>query len=293
MEEKQQQSSAVKRGWTASIACEQLVSMVGGKPSMATTSGLLVSIAGGEPPAKKKTCRLSKSSLATLSNAARLAALDAERKWKAEPITVNTLPFNGVPGPINCPPKLTPLDAFRIIFPIDLLQHIVDNTNETAKVNNNKHGLSGGKVTMHQVCTYVSILMAMSINKKPALDDHWSQDLLFCTPWIQDKMPRDMWLAIHKALHFDIIKVEPGVREASRKHWYPSRNVCIDEGIGPWQGKKKGVCVFILGKPHPNGIKLYILADENGYVYDFWIYRGTQKTIPEIVMDFVKLLPGT
>jgi len=110
---------------------------------MVTTSGLLVSIAGGEPPAKKKTCRLSKSSLATLSNAARLAALDAERKWKAEPITVNTLPFNGVPGPINCPPKLTPLDAFRIIFPIDL----------------------------------VSILMAMSINKKPALDDHWSQDL--------------------------------------------------------------------------------------------------------------------
>jgi len=79
--------------------------------------------------------------------------------------------------------------------------------------------------------------MAMSINKKPALDDHWNQDL-------------------------------------------PSRNVCIDEGIGPWQGKKKGVCVFILGKPHPNGIKLYILADENGYVYDFWIYRGTQKTIP-------------
>jgi len=35
--------------------------------------------------------------------------------------------------------------------------------------------------------------------------------------------------------------------------------------------EKKGVRVFILGKPHPNGIKLYILADENGYVYDFWI----------------------
>jgi len=69
--------------------------------------------------------------------------------------------------------------------------------------------------------------------------------------------------------------------------------VCIDEGISPWQDRKKGVHVFILGKPHPNGIKLYILADESGYVYDFWIYRGTQKTIPEIVMDFVNLLPGT
>jgi len=61
----------------------------------------------------------------------------------------------------------------------------------------------------------------------------------------------------------------------------------------PAQILAQAASVFILGKPHPNGIKLYILADENGYVYDFWIYRGTQKTIPEIVMDFVKLLPGT
>lgn len=37
---------------------------------------------------------------------------------------------------------------------------------------------------------------------------------------------------------------------------------------------------------HPNGIKLYILADEHGYMYNFWIYCGTQKPIPEIVMDF-------
>lgn len=223
---------------------------------------------------------------------ARLAALDAERNWKGEPIIVNTLPFHGVPGPINCPQKLTPLDAFRIIFPIDLLQHVVSDTNATAKANSNKHGLVGGEVTIQQICTYVSILMAMSLNKKPALEDHWSQDPLLCTIWVRDKMPRDMWLAIHKALHFDIIKIETAVRKASREHWYPSCNVCIDEGIGPWQGRKKGVRVFILSKPHPNGIKLYILADENGYVYDFWIYRGTQKTIPEIVMDFVKLLPG-
>jgi hypothetical protein len=51
-------------------------------------------------------------------------------------------------------------------------------------------------------------MMAMSINKKPALKDHWRQDLLLCTPWVHNKMPRDMWLAIHMALHFNIIKIE-------------------------------------------------------------------------------------
>jgi len=38
--------------------------------------------------------------------------------------------------------------------------------------------------------------------------------------------------------------------------------------------RKKWVKTYILGKKHPNGIKIYILADENNYVYDFWIYHG-------------------
>jgi len=46
----------------------------------------------------------------------------------------------------------------------------------------------------------------------------------------------------------------------------------------------------ILGKPHPNGIKIDILADENNCVYDFWIYRGIQPRTAEIVANFVKKL---
>lgn len=79
---------------------------------------------------------------------------------------------------------------------------------------------------------------------------------------------------------------------ASQEWWIPTQKVCIDEGIGPWQGKKKGIQVFIMGKPHPNGIKIYILADETSFVYDFWFYFGTQPPVVEIVMDFVRKLPG-
>jgi len=103
-----------------------------------------------------------------------------------------------------------------------------------------------------------AILLAMSLTITPALKDHWSWDPLLGSPWI-----------------------------ASRDHWSPSQKVCIDEGISPWLGRKKGLRVFVLGKPHPNGIKIFILADENNYAFDFWIYRGSQPPVEELVKEFV------
>lgn len=61
--------------------------------------------------------------------------------------------------------------------------------------------------------------------------------------------------------------------------------VCIDEGIRLWKG-------IIQGKPHPNGIKIYIIADETNYVYDFWIYCSSQPPTAYIVVDFINRLPG-
>jgi len=60
----------------------------------------------------------------------------------------------------------------------------------------------------------------------------------------------------------------------------------------PWLGRKKKLRVFIPGKPHPNGIKICVLADEYNYVYNFWIYHGEQLIVADIVTNFVDELPG-
>jgi hypothetical protein len=52
------------------------------------------------------------------------------------------------------------------------------------------------------------------------------------------------------------------------------------------------VKVFVKGKPHGNGIKMYLLADATCYTFDFWIYRGEQPPTHTIVTDFVDKLPG-
>lgn len=218
------------------------------------------------------------------------AERDKEWMWKAEEIEVQDIPFTLTPGPQNCPAALTVLEAFSTIFPSTLLQHIVDDTNAYSAQKNDCYKL--GSVTKEEVCTYFAILLAMSMKTAPALKDHWSMNSMLASPWIKEKMPRNRWLAIHKALHFNIHTIEEAVRAASQQHWIPSKKVCIDEGIGPWQGRKKGVRVYILGKPHPNGIKIYILADENNFIYDFWIYRGVQPSTTDIVMHFVNKLPG-
>lgn len=234
--------------------------------------------------------KAAKKAATAAKKAKKLAEMDAKWEWKAEEIEVHDIPFTLTPGPRNCPAKMTVVEAFTSIFSRDLLQHIVDDTNAYSAWNGNFHQL--GSIMKEELCTYLAILMSMSMKTAPALKDHWSKDPLLGSPWIKEKMSRDRWLSIHKALHFNILHIEERVREASRERWTPTRKVCIDEGIGPWQGKKKGLRVYIIGKPHPNGIKIYILADEYGYVYDFWIYRGTQPPVSEIVMNFVKKLPG-
>ncbi len=168
------------------------------------------------------------------------------------------------------------LDAFSAIFPSSLLQHIVNDTNAYSAQKNNIYGL--GSVMKEEVCMYFSIIMAMLMKTAPTLRDHWSKNPLFQLPWIKGKTSRDQWLAIHKALHFNIHTIKAAVQAGSQQHWTPSQKVCVDEGIGPWQGRKKGVKVYILGKPHLNGIKIYILANENNYIYDFWIYCGNQPS---------------
>jgi len=67
--------------------------------------------------------------------------------------------------------------------------------------------------------------------------------------------------------------------------------MCIDEGIGPWKGRGRGIRIFIAGKPHPNGIKIYLMCDRTAYVFDFWIYRGRQPPTKDIVLNFADILP--
>lgn len=41
--------------------------------------------------------------------------------------------------------------------------------------------------------------------------------------------------------------------------------------------------IKIRGKPHDTGLKLLLMADEKWIPYDFWMYRGKQTDILQVV----------
>lgn len=64
------------------------------------------------------------------------------------------------------------------------------------------------------------------------------------------------------------------------------RNISIDEQIVPFKGK---LCVkqYMRGKPHPWGIKLFLMCGSSGIVYDFLIFQGsTTELDPNIQTNF-------
>jgi len=144
-----------------------------------------------------------------------------------------------------------------MLWPDSLLDHIVSKTNLYARTHQNIDDFKNlSAVTKAEMYTYFSIMLGMCITGKPMMKEHWMHDKLVGTEWIYKKMSRNRWMAIHRALNFDITEVERQVQKASKLHWNPLHRVCINEGMMPWLGRKKKLRVFIPGKPHLNGIKI-------------------------------------
>ena len=64
----------------------------------------------------------------------------------------------------------------------------------------------------------------------------------------------------------------------------PSQNIAIDESIIAFKGRL-GCIQYMRGKPHPWGIKAYVLADSvTAYLYKVCIYLGKQTELvkPEL-----------
>lgn len=70
----------------------------------------------------------------------------------------------------------------------------------------------------------------------------------------------------------------------------------VDETLILFKGRCKHR-QHVRGKPHATGIKLFCLADEKGYIYDFWVYMGKHDdtnrstTTHDYVWNLVEDLP--
>ena len=61
----------------------------------------------------------------------------------------------------------------------------------------------------------------------------------------------------------------------------PANKVSIDETILAFTGKST-LKVYMKTKPHPNGVKLYMLVDQHGILLSFIIYKKEKLSIYDI-----------
>lgn len=62
-----------------------------------------------------------------------------------------------------------------------------------------------------------------------------------------------------------------------------TKNVCIDEQMVPFRGQLT-MKQYVKGKPHPWGIKVFMLCSNNGLAYDFLLYQGATTDLDENIL---------
>ncbi|XP_056108147.1 piggyBac transposable element-derived protein 4-like [Rhinichthys klamathensis goyatoka] len=224
------------------------------------------------------------------------------------------------PGPqLSSTSTYTPLDLFKLFFPVQIIQTLCQNTNKQAA----KQMAQGKKykwldVNIGEFYKYIGLLLYMAMVKLDSIADYWRQNHFFSLPLPVQIMPRDRYRALSWNLHLSdpeedvqndkkkgtadhdkLFRLKPlmnTIKNACKSFYHPHRDVAVDERMVASKAKT-GMTQYMKAKPIKWGFKLFVLADSrNGYTVDFSVYTG-KSDIPsghglsyDVVMSLVQ--PG-
>ena len=180
----------------------------------------------------------------------------------------------------------SPLDYFRKFFSVDLVDHIVQQTNLYSK----QHGRNV-EVSKEEMLGIIGVMILSGYH--PVFDKKllWSSDDDVSVEWVKELMSRNRFIAIIRDIHLadncnldssDLYyKIRPYFEHLNKsfKEAIPlDQNLNVDESMVPYYGRHR-TKQFIRGKPIRFGYKLWALTSSSGYVYHAEPYRGTSNKI--------------
>jgi len=223
-------------------------------------------------------------------------------------------PIDREVGPNNIPwvPRSgkSILDYFRLFFTTEVLLHIADESELYAK-HCRPHQFSSDASRMRFVQSFkppsvsdilklIAIYLIAGICRTASWIDLW--DGVAANPYVMQLMSYREFLDLQGILHFGhgpttLNKIDPllsRLRANFRKHWNLGKWLVVDEGMVPFQGSSFHLSIFptfdtptLLGKfryrmhlpckPDSTGILFYILADCQGFMYDFYLAVGENR----------------
>ncbi|XP_067616603.1 piggyBac transposable element-derived protein 1-like [Eurosta solidaginis] len=209
---------------------------------------------------------------------------------------VNEVAFRGKTDlPSEVKKLKTPIDFFTYFFTDELFELIYMETNRAAITENVNTSF---KVDKYEIRRYIGVLTFMSIFRYPNTESYWSE---YGFKNIPNCMSKNKFEQIRKYLSFndESQRVKKGcagydplfrIRKVAgylveRFDSIPKNaRLCVDEQMCSTK-MAHHLRQYLPDKPHPWGVKFFVLCDTNGYAYRFEIYSGSSNH------DII--LPGT
>ena len=189
-------------------------------------------------------------------------------------------------------------EYFELIFPPDMIECLVTETNRYAKQRQEAVGLTDNGWTethSNEMRAFIGINILMGIHSLPEQDLYWSEDKFLGVPAVQEVMSQNRFRKLSQYLHCNnndtaaprgtddynpLHKVQLTIdrlQETFSAQYRPRRDLAIDEAMIAFQGRNF-MKQYLPAKPTKWGFKSWTLAEsKSGYVCDFSIYKGKSK----------------
>ena len=150
------------------------------------------------------------------------------------------------------------------------------------------------KFSKQDIYKYICASIIMGLKRLPDYLGHWSKTKWYRTELLQKLMTKNQFQEIHKYFHFDVDLVAEKCCLNFKKIYNCNKMMSVDECLSGWSGRSK-FKMYMPSKPDKYGLKFFCLADSNGYVYDFFLYKGKDSKRPTetqpMVEQFAKIAP--
>ena len=219
--------------------------------------------------------------------------------------------FNAPQTVVNCE-NVTPFSCFELFFDDAVVEFFVEMTNLYARRDK---GFTDFSIDVGEMRLFLCILLISGYNSRPRARMYWEQRPDSYCEAIQNAMTRKRFETILKCLHLcDNLDLTPGDKMAKVRPFYNLFNkrflknranlqhLSVDEAMLPYFGKNNSK-QRIQNKPVRVGYKMWVLAEDSGYVVQFDPYQGAKSAGPtraspttwglgeKVVLELLEVLP--
>src|SRR6218665_1029849 len=205
---------------------------------------------------------------------------------------------SGLNSSINLNAEFSPKDFFDLFLTDEIVHFMVDETNrfadqflEKSSLKRNSRAHKWRPTTAPEMKKFLGLVFLMGFTRKPRIEFYWSTDPTIASPVFNQTMQRDRFELILKFWHycnneellendrlFKLRRISEMLISRFQAVYTLERNVSIDESMVLWRGRLS-FRQFIPGKRHKYGVKLYLLCEPSGYVYNLLVYCGKMDLI--------------